>query len=74
MASGSRRGFLKEVTVTMAGLAASYRIPAWAYDTGATGSVQVWSTFHDRRHAQRPSHQRRPRKPLRFSIRVWKKL
>lgn len=51
MASGSRRGFLKEVSVTMAGLAASYRIPAWAYDTGATGSVQVWSTFRERRHA-----------------------
>src|SRR3984885_11269467 len=51
MASGSRRGFLKQLSVTMAGLAASYRIPAWAYDTGATGSVQVWSTFRDRRHA-----------------------
>src|SRR6202011_4693779 len=50
MASGSRRGFLKAASVTMAGLAASNWIPAWA-DASATGPVQVWSTFRDRRHA-----------------------
>jgi hypothetical protein len=48
MASGSRRGFLKAASVTVAGLAASNWVPAWADDTGATGSVQVWSTFRDR--------------------------
>ena len=52
MASGSRRGFLKAASVTVAGLATSNWIPAWADATGATGSVQVWSTFRDRRHAQ----------------------
>src|ERR1700678_3545177 len=51
MASTSRRGFLKAASVTMAGLAVSDRIPAWADTTGATGPVHVWSTFRDRRHA-----------------------
>jgi len=48
MASNSRRGFLKTASFTMAGLAASRRIPAWA-DTTAT--AQIWSTFRDERHA-----------------------
>jgi glucosylceramidase len=51
MASSSRRGFLKVASATMAGLAVSNRIPAWAEGAGATGPVQVWSTFRDRRHA-----------------------
>ena len=51
MASGSRRGFLKAASVTMAGLAASNWIPAWADGPTATGPVQVWSTYRDRRHA-----------------------
>src|ERR1700758_3183922 len=51
MASGSRRGFLKAASFTVAGLAASHRIPAWAESIGATGPVQVWSTFRDRRYA-----------------------
>jgi glucosylceramidase len=50
MASGSRRRFLKTASFTMAGLVASYRIPAWANGTGATGSAQLWSTFRDKRH------------------------
>jgi glucosylceramidase len=51
MESSSRRGFLKAASVAMAGLAASNRFPAWAQSTAATGSVQVWGTFRDRRHA-----------------------
>src|SRR5580698_41770 len=51
MASGSRREFLKTASVTMAGLTVSNRLPAWADVAGATGSVQLWSTFRDRRHA-----------------------
>lgn len=51
MASSSRRGFLKAASVTMAGLAATKRIPAWAEATGPTGPIKVWSTFRDRRHA-----------------------
>jgi glucosylceramidase len=51
METGSRRGFLKAASVTMAGLAASHRIPAWAQGMQATGAVKVWSTFRDRRHA-----------------------
>ncbi len=51
MASGSRREFLKTASVTMAGLAVSNRFPARADVARATGSVQVWSTFRDRRHA-----------------------
>jgi glucosylceramidase len=50
MAGSSRRGFLKAASATMAGLAVSNRISAWAEATNA-GPVQVWSTFRDRRHA-----------------------
>jgi glucosylceramidase len=51
MAGNSRRGFLKTASAAAAALAVSNRIPAWADTTGATGPVQVWSTFRDRRHA-----------------------
>jgi hypothetical protein len=51
MASGSRRGFLKAASFTVAGLAASSRIPAWADNIESAGPVQVWSTFRDKRHA-----------------------
>lgn len=51
MASGSRRGFLKAASITMAGLAASHRLRAWAEGSVPTGPVQVWSTFRDKRHA-----------------------
>jgi glucosylceramidase len=51
MAIGSRRGFLKAASFTVAGLAASSRMPAWADSIAATGPVQVWSTFRDKRHA-----------------------
>ena len=51
MVTGSRRGFLKGASVAMAALASSNWIPAWAESGDAAGSVQVWSTFRDRRHA-----------------------
>jgi glucosylceramidase len=35
----------------MGGLAASYRLPAWAEGSVPTGPVHVWSTFRDKRHA-----------------------
>ena len=52
MASSSRRGFLKAASVTAVGLTILKRAPSWAADgPAAGGSVQVWSTFRDRRHA-----------------------
>jgi len=52
MAKSSRRGFLRAASVTAAGLTILNRTPAWAVDSpGVDGSVQVWSTFRDRRHA-----------------------
>jgi glucosylceramidase len=52
MAQGSRRGFLKAASATAAAIAVSRRIPAWAGEAGATGPVQVWATFRDKRYAQ----------------------
>jgi glucosylceramidase len=49
MRNGSRRGFLKAVSATAAVLAVSRHIPAWSAET--PGSVKVWGTFRDRRHA-----------------------
>jgi glucosylceramidase len=51
MESGSRRGFLKGASVAIAGLASSNWIPAWAATAATAGSVRVWSTFRDQRHA-----------------------
>jgi glucosylceramidase len=48
MSKTSRRNFLKSASATTAALAASSRVPAWAT---SSSSVQVWSTFRDRRHA-----------------------
>jgi len=49
MKNSSRRGFLKTASVTAAALAVSRHIPAWSAEAG--GSVKVWGTFRDRRHA-----------------------
>ncbi|HEY2472322.1 MAG TPA: glycoside hydrolase family 30 beta sandwich domain-containing protein [Terracidiphilus sp.] len=51
MASTSRRQFLGTASVTAAGLAILNRVPAWAQSAATRGTVQVWSTFRDRRHA-----------------------
>lgn len=51
MTVSSRRDFLKAASVTVAGLTVSNRIPAWADTAVASGPVQVWGTFRDRRHA-----------------------
>jgi glucosylceramidase len=51
MAGSSRRGFLQIASATAAASAVLKRIPAWAEATKASGPVQVWSTFRDRRHA-----------------------
>jgi glucosylceramidase len=51
MAGSSRRGFLKVASATAVASAVLNRIPAWADTTQATGPVQVWSTFRNRRHA-----------------------
>ena len=48
MRKSSRRGFLKSATGTAAGLALANRLPAWAQ---GDGSVEVWSTYRDQRHA-----------------------
>jgi glucosylceramidase len=55
MMESSRRGFLKGASVTAAALAVSKALPALADSAAATGSVQVWSTFGDRRHAAGPA-------------------
>lgn len=52
MTNSSRRGFLRAASVTAVGLTVLQRMPSWAADGPAVGgSVQVWSTFRDRRHA-----------------------
>src|ERR1039458_9283744 len=51
MAGSSRRGFLKIASATAAASAVLNKIPAWADTTQASGPVQGWSTFRDRRHA-----------------------
>jgi len=51
MAGSSRRGFLKFASATAAASAVLNRIPAWADAAAASGPVQIWSTFRDRRHA-----------------------
>jgi glucosylceramidase len=51
MAGSSRRGFLKLASATAVASAVVKSIPAWADTTQASGPVQVWSTFRDRRHA-----------------------
>ena len=50
MTASSRRGFLKIASATAAASAVLKRIPAWADTAQASGPVQVWSTFRDRRH------------------------
>jgi glucosylceramidase len=61
MKTGSRREFLKGASVTAAGIAISSRNPVFAAEPA--GSVKVWATFRDRRHAPldpiewKPSHQ-----------------
>jgi glucosylceramidase len=49
MKSRSRRGFLKAASATVAAVAISRHMPAWAAE--ASGPVKVWGTFRDRRHA-----------------------
>jgi glucosylceramidase len=49
MKDGSRRGFLRAASATAAALAVSQHIPAWSAESA--GSVKVWGTFRDRRHA-----------------------
>ena len=51
MKGSSRRSFLKVAYGAAAAFAASSRVAAWAGQAGASGRVQVWSTFRDRRHA-----------------------
>jgi glucosylceramidase len=51
MGKSSRRGFLRVASASAAALAVSGRVPAWAGAPGGAGSVQVWSTFRDQRHA-----------------------
>lgn len=60
MATRSRRRFLSEASVTAASLAILNRMPAWAQSAGANGTVQVWSTFRDRRHASSEPLQWKP--------------
>ncbi len=51
MKESTRRSFLKVASGAAAALASSSRVAAWAGQAGASGSVQVWSTYRDRRHA-----------------------
>jgi glucosylceramidase len=51
MAKSSRRGFLRAASVTAVGLTIKKRMPSLAAGPAAGRSVQVWSTFRDRRHA-----------------------
>lgn len=48
MAKSSRRSFLKTATTTAAAIAAARRMPVWAE---GSGSVKVWSSYRDKRHA-----------------------
>jgi glucosylceramidase len=57
MGKHSRRGFLKVATGTAAALAISRRISTWAE---GSGSVKVWSTFRDKRHAAGDSLEWKP--------------
>jgi glucosylceramidase len=50
MKDASRREFLKSATAAAAALAVT-RTPAWAAGMSAQGSVKVWGTFRDQRHA-----------------------
>lgn len=52
MKDGSRREFLKTSTATAAALALGGRSAAWAFESAAPGSVKVWGTFRDQRHAE----------------------
>ena len=52
MMHNSRRKFLKTASATVAALAVSSGIPAWAGVAGSAAPVQVWATYRDRRHAQ----------------------
>jgi len=49
MGKSSRRGFLKSATGTAAALAMADRLPGWAQ---SSGTVKVWSTYRDKRHAE----------------------
>ncbi len=49
MGKSSRRKFLKSATGTAAALAMTHRLPVWAQ---GAGSVKVWSTYRDKRHAE----------------------
>lgn len=48
---GSRRNFLKTATATAAALAISRRIPALTASSAPSGTVSVWGTFRNQRHA-----------------------
>ncbi len=48
---GSRRNFLKTATATAAALAVSRRVPVLAAGLAPSGTVKVWGTFRDQRHA-----------------------
>ncbi len=54
MPSASRRTFLKAASATAAGLALTPSLPAWAAVMTST-TVNVWSTFRDRRHQKSDS-------------------
>jgi glucosylceramidase len=64
MVESSRRGFLKGASVTAAALAVSKALPALADAATASGPVQVWSTFGDRRHAPGPALNWKPASEL----------
>ena len=51
MTHTSRRDFLKVASATAAALAVSGKTPAWAAAPESTGTVKVWGTFRDQRHA-----------------------
>ncbi len=53
MTSRSRRTFLKAASTTAAGLALAPSLPAWAGMSMST--VNVWSTYRDRRHQKADS-------------------
>ena len=55
MKHGSRRDFLKTATASAAALAVAHRFPAYAAGASPSGSVKVWGTFRDQRHAERPT-------------------
>ncbi|HKD59272.1 MAG TPA: glycoside hydrolase family 30 beta sandwich domain-containing protein [Terracidiphilus sp.] len=50
MKRGSRRDFLKVASATAAAFAVSYRTQAWAAQ--GAGTVKVWGTYRDQRHAE----------------------